>query len=103
MSERTDVAVNISLQGPSTATQGVDFEVLQLDTTIQVEPGVQEVNISVDILEDLLPEELESFTLTVSSVGFGFSAERTDTFATTEVFIMDDDSMYMYYIIMSAL
>ena len=94
VSERTDIAVNISLQGVSTATQGEDFEMNHLNTTIQVDPGVQEVNIPVIILEDLLPEGVESFTLTVFSVGFGFSAESMDTFATTEVFIRNSHGMF---------
>ena len=59
----------MSLKGVSTGTQGEDFEMNQLNTTIQVDPGVQEVNIPVTILEDLFPEGVESFTLTVFSVG----------------------------------
>ena len=95
VSERTDIAVNISLQGIPTATPGEDFEVIQLNTVVSIDPDDQEVNIPVSILEDLLPEGVESFTLTVAraSDGFGFSADRTDTFATTEVFITDNDGM----------
>ena len=103
VSERTDIAVNISLQGVPTATQGVDFEVIQLDTTIQVEPGVQSVNIPVTIIEDLLPEGVESFTLTVFSVGFGFSGQRTDTSSATEVFIVDKDSKFFRYIVFNTM
>ena len=91
VSERTDIAVRITLQGGSTATQGVDFEVTQLDTVISVAPGVRSVDIDVTTIEDMLPEGAESFTLTVASAGFGFSADRTNTFATTEVFITDND------------
>jgi hypothetical protein len=95
VSERTDIAVNISLQGIPTATPGEDFEVIQLNTVVSIDPDDQEVNIPVSILEDLLPEGVESFTLTVAraSDGFGFSADRTDTFATTEVFITDNDEV----------
>ena len=101
ISERIDIRVTIMLQSGSTATNEADFEVDQLETVISLDPGVQSVDIPVDILDDQLPEGVESFTLTVSSAGFGFTPPRTDTFATTEVFITDNDGMVIFSTISS--
>lgn len=64
-----------------------------LETRIDFDPDVQSIDIPVSILQDELPEGTESFTLSVESVDFGFGAQRFDTFAETEVFITDNDSM----------
>ena len=92
ISERTDISVRVSLQPNPTATQGSDFSVTMLDVIIPFEPSVQSVDIPINIIEDALPEGVESFILSVESADFGFGAERVDTFAETEVFITDNDS-----------
>ena len=94
VSERNDIAVRISLQTGSTATQGSDFSVVNLDARIDFEPSAQSINIPLSIIEDSLPEGVESFTLSVASADFGFGVVRVDTFETTEIFIADDDSMF---------
>ena len=90
ISERTDIAVRVYLSGTFSATRGPDFEVALLNTKIDFAPNEQEETISLTIVEDNLPEELESFRLTIISVGLRFGP-RSDTFATTEVFIRDND------------
>ena len=92
ISERTDIAVRVSLQLNPTATQGSDFSINMLDVIIPFEPSVQSVNLPINIIDDALPEVVESFILSVESANFGFGAERVDTFAETEVFITDNDS-----------
>ena len=90
ISERTDIAVMVDLSGTFSATRGPDFEVALLSTRIDFAPNEQEETISLTIVDDNLPEGLESFRLTVTSVELGFGP-RSDTFATTEVFITDND------------
>ena len=93
VSERNDIAVSVSLSGPSSATQSVDFTVSLLDSRIDFDFEQQTFNIPISIINDELPEGTESFTLSVMSVDFGFASQRQDTFETTEVFIQDNDSM----------
>ena len=99
VSERTDIAATISLittPSPS-ATEGTDFEIPLLDTRIDFNPAmgntpeVVAVSIPLSIIDDQLPEGQESFSLRVASADFVFSAPFLDTFATTEVFINDND------------
>ena len=92
VSERNDIAVSVSLTDSVSATQSVDFTFSLLDSRIDFDFEQQTFNIPISIINDELPEGTESFTLSVRSVGFGFAAQRQDTFGTTEVFIEDDDS-----------
>ena len=92
VSERNDIAVSVSLTGSGSATQSVDFTFSLLDSRIDFDFEQQSIDIPISIINDELPEGTESFTLSVVSVGFGFAAQRQDTFETTEVFIEDNDS-----------
>ena len=91
VSERNDIAVTISLRPGSSATQGSDFSVTMLNTRIDFEPGEQSISVPLNIIDDALPEGVESFILSVESADFGFGATRMDTFPETEVFITDND------------
>ena len=90
ISERTDIAVRVDLSGTFSALDGPDFKVALLNTTIDFDPDEQEEIIPLTIIHDNLQEGLESFRLTVTSVDLRFGP-RSDTFATTEVFITDSD------------
>ena len=99
VSERTDIAATISLittPSPS-ATENTDFDIPLLDTRIDFDPAmgntpeVVSVSIPLSIIDDQLPEGQESFSLRVTAADFSFSAPLLDTFATTQVFINDND------------
>ena len=95
ISKRTDIAARISLDVPiSTATPNSDFSIPLLDSRIDFENSDQSINIPLSILEDGLPEGVESFTLSVESADFPFDATRTDTFPTTQVFITANDGTF---------
>ena len=96
LSERNDIVVTVSLTGQPTATQGSDFQVTLLDTDIRFGPDDVTVDIPLSILEDQLPEGLESFSLLVEDVGFPFNTPRINTFEVTQVVIRDNDGRYMY-------
>ena len=91
ISERNDIAVEVSLIPGSSATLGSDFTIAMLGMTIEFSPDQQTRDVSITILQDLLPEGVESFSLSVDSVGFAFDATRVDTFETTQVSIIDND------------
>ena len=95
ISERNDIAVTISLQSGSSATQGSDFSVTLLNTRIGFDPSDQSISVPLSIIEDALPEGVESFTLSVASADFGFGATRRDTFEETEIFIIDNDGAFI--------
>ena len=95
ISERNDIAVTISLQSGSSATQGSDFSVTLLNTRIDFDPSDQSISVPLSIIEDALPEGVESFTLSVASANFGFGATRRDTFEETEIFIIDNDGAFI--------
>ena len=94
ISERTDIAVNISLSGSATAEEGTDFIIPFLDLINEFNPEQQSIDVHLKIINDQVPEGQESFTLRVINVGvgFGFPTERQDTFETTEIFINDISS-----------
>ena len=91
VSERNDIAVQVTLIPGSSATLDSDFTIAMLGTTIEFAPDQQTRDVSITILQDLLPEGVESFSLSVESAGFGFGATRVDTFETTQVSIIDND------------
>lgn len=93
VSERNDIAARITLDNIRTATEGVDFSIV-VDTVIPFSSSEQSVNIPLSILEDTIPEGVESFTLVVESAGFAFGANRVNTFERTQVVINDNDSEF---------
>lgn len=100
VSERTDISARISLIGTPSATQGTDFQItlntrIDFDPETENAPEVVAVPIPLTVIDDQLPEGQESFSLTVVAAEFAFSAPLLDTFATTEVFINDNDGTYV--------
>ena len=95
ISQRTDIAAMISLGPSPSATPDSDFSITLLGSDIDFNPSDQSINIPLSILEDSLPEGVESFTLSVVSAGnFPFGAARTDTSPTTQVIITDNDGTF---------
>ena len=94
MSQRSDIAASISLGPGPSATLIIDFTISLLDSRIDFGNSDQSINIPLSILEDNLSEGVESFTLSVETADFPFSATRTDTFPTTQVFIRDNDGTF---------
>ena len=66
-----------------------------LDVRIDFDPGAESIDVPINVLEDALPEGVESFRLRVASDDFGFGADRIDTFQDTQVFITDNDSEFL--------
>lgn len=95
-SERTDIDVRIELTGNSSATPGIDFQIPLLNTTIHFDPvtpntpETMQVAIPLNIIDDSIFEEQESFTLKISKLADLQFGPLHDTFATTEIFITDN-------------
>ena len=95
-SERTDIDVRIELTGTSSATPGIDFQISLLNTTIHFDPATpntletMQVSIPLNIIDDFIFEKQESFNLTISKSADLQFGPFHDTFATTEVFIIDN-------------
>ena len=82
-----NLTISIQLSSESkTATEGVDFTFDSMSYVFL--PSDQEMDIPLTILNDNIPEGLESFTLTVVYS----SPLRDPQNMTTEIFIQDDDS-----------
>ena len=94
MSQRTDIAAMVSLGPNPSSTLISDFSITLLDSRINFEESDQSINIPLSILEDNLPEGLESFTLSVVSADFPFRAAWTDTFPTAQVVITHNDGTF---------
>lgn len=86
-----DLQISVQLaSGSRTATEDDDFSFDAANFVFL--PSDQEMDVSLTIVNDNIPEGVESFTLTVV-----YSSPLSDPQnITTEIFIRDDDSKYMY-------
>ena len=89
LSEQT-FQVTVTLQSGSSATANQDFTFSSMTYTFL--PSNQQMNVSLTILNDNMPEGMESFVLSVSLGGF----LSIPQFPTTEVFITDDDGKFYF-------